>query len=101
MGHKVNPIGLRVGINRTWDSRWYAGRDYADLLEEDVKIRKFLNGKLGQAGVSDHRGDMLSAAVQRAWDAGIFVVVSAGTALTVLCDGALHRHATTNRNLEV
>jgi small subunit ribosomal protein S3 len=52
MGHKVNPIGLRVGINRTWDSRWYAGRDYADLLEEDVKIRKFLNGKLGQAGVS-------------------------------------------------
>ncbi len=52
MGHKVNPIGLRVGINRTWDSRWYAGRDYADLLEEDVKIRKFLNDKLGQAGVS-------------------------------------------------
>ena len=52
MGHKVNPIGLRVGINRTWDSRWYADRDYADLLEEDVKIRKYLNGKLNQAGVS-------------------------------------------------
>ena len=36
MGHKVNPIGLRLGINRTWDSRWYAGHDYAKLLHEDV-----------------------------------------------------------------
>ena len=41
MGQKVNPIGLRLGINRTWDSRWYAGdRDYARLLHEDIKIRK-------------------------------------------------------------
>ena len=52
MGHKVNPIGLRVGINRTWDSRWYADRGYADLLEEDLKIREYLNGRLKQAGVS-------------------------------------------------
>ena len=52
MGHKVNPIGLRVGINRTWDSRWYADRDYADLLEEDLKIREYLTGRLKQAGVS-------------------------------------------------
>ena len=52
MGHKVNPIGLRVGINRTWDSRWYADRDYADLLEEDVKIRSFVGKRLKQAGVS-------------------------------------------------
>mgnify|MGYP005719007977 FL=1 len=52
MGHKVNPIGLRVGVNRTWDSRWYADRDYADLLEEDVAIRKFLGKRLTQAGVS-------------------------------------------------
>lgn len=52
MGHKVNPIGLRVGINRTWDSRWYADRDYADLLEEDLKIREYLTGRLRQAGVS-------------------------------------------------
>ncbi len=42
MGQKVNPIGLRLGINRTWDSRWYAGHDYADLLHEDLRIRAFL-----------------------------------------------------------
>ena len=35
MGHKVNPIGLRLGVNRTWDSRWFAGTDYAKLLHED------------------------------------------------------------------
>ncbi len=53
MGHKVNPIGLRVGINRTWDSRWYAdGDDYADLLLEDLSIRKHLKKRLNQAGVS-------------------------------------------------
>ena len=38
MGQKVNPIGLRLGINRTWDSRWYADNDYADLLLQDVKL---------------------------------------------------------------
>ena len=43
MGQKVNPIGLRLGINRTWDSRWYAGRnEYAKLLHEDLKIRAYL-----------------------------------------------------------
>ena len=52
MGHKVNPIGLRLGINRTWDSRWYADRDYADLLEEDLKIRSYLTTRLKQAGVA-------------------------------------------------
>ena len=52
MGHKVNPIGLRLGINRTCDSRWFASRDYADLLHEDLRIRKFLFDKLKQAGVS-------------------------------------------------
>jgi len=53
MGQKVNPIGLRVGINRTWDSRWYAGkREYGDLLHEDLKIRKYLEKRLAQAGVS-------------------------------------------------
>jgi small subunit ribosomal protein S3 len=53
MGHKVNPIGLRVGINRTWDSRWYAeGSDYANLLLEDLGIRKYLKQRLSQAGVS-------------------------------------------------
>jgi small subunit ribosomal protein S3 len=52
MGHKVNPIGLRVGVNRTWDSRWYADRNYGKLLLEDLKIRSFLEKRLAQAGVS-------------------------------------------------
>jgi small subunit ribosomal protein S3 len=53
MGQKVNPIGLRLGVNRTWDSRWYANeKDYAGLLHEDLKIREFLKKKLAQAGIS-------------------------------------------------
>ncbi|MBT5267014.1 MAG: 30S ribosomal protein S3 [Rhodospirillaceae bacterium] len=52
MGQKVNPIGLRLGINRTWDSRWYAGRGYSKLLHEDLKLRKYLEDRLSQAGVS-------------------------------------------------
>ena len=52
MGQKVNPIGLRLGINRTWDSRWYADGQYGDLLHEDIKLRKYLFDRLSQAGVS-------------------------------------------------
>jgi small subunit ribosomal protein S3 len=52
MGQKVNPISLRLGINRTWDSRWFADGDYATLLHEDLRIRKFLHKKLSQAGIS-------------------------------------------------
>ena len=52
MGQKVNPIGLRLGINRTWDSRWYADSNYADLLHEDIRLRKNLKKRLAQAGVS-------------------------------------------------
>lgn len=52
MGQKVNPIGLRLGIVRTWDSRWYADSNYAVLLHEDLKIREFLHRRLAQAGVS-------------------------------------------------
>ena len=52
MGQKVNPIGLRLGIIRTWDSRWYADNKYADMLHEDLRIRKFLIDRLSQAGVS-------------------------------------------------
>jgi len=52
MGQKVNPIGLRLGINRTWDSRWFASRDYGDLLHEDLRIRQFLHDRLNQAGVA-------------------------------------------------
>jgi small subunit ribosomal protein S3 len=52
MGQKVNPIGLRVGINRTWDSRWFADKDYGSLLHEDLRLRKYLHDRLQQAGVS-------------------------------------------------
>lgn len=52
MGQKVNPIGLRLGINRTWESRWYADKNYADLLAQDLKLRKFLKDKLKQAAIS-------------------------------------------------
>jgi small subunit ribosomal protein S3 len=53
MGQKVNPIGLRLGINRTWDSRWFARRgEYAKLLHEDMQMRKILKERLNQAGVS-------------------------------------------------
>ena len=52
MGQKVNPIGLRVGINRTWDSRWYAGDDYADKLAEDLKLRDYVQTQLKAAGIS-------------------------------------------------
>src|ERR671910_1755181 len=52
MGHKVNPVGLRLGINRTWDSRWYSDGQYRNLLLEDIKIREFLHKRLKQAGIS-------------------------------------------------
>jgi len=53
MGQKVNPVGLRLGINRTWDSRWFAeGQNYKRLLFQDVKLREFLRKRLLQAGVS-------------------------------------------------
>lgn len=51
MGQKVNPKGLRMGIIRTWEGRWYADRNYEELLHEDLKIRKFILKKLHQAGV--------------------------------------------------
>ena len=52
MGQKINPVGLRVGIIRDWESRWYAEKDYADLLHEDIKIREYLNKRLETAAVS-------------------------------------------------
>ncbi|WP_071441976.1 30S ribosomal protein S3 [Traorella massiliensis] len=52
MGQKVSPIGMRVGVIRDWESRWYANKDYADLLLEDIKIRDFLFAELKAAAVS-------------------------------------------------
>ena len=52
MGQKVNPNGIRIGIVKTWDAKWYADKDFADNLHEDIKIRKYLKEQLGAAGVS-------------------------------------------------
>jgi len=52
LGQKVNPIGLRLGIVKTWESRWYAGKQYADYILEDYNIRKFLKKRLYHAGIS-------------------------------------------------
>ncbi|WP_147804590.1 30S ribosomal protein S3 [Alkalicoccus halolimnae] len=52
MGQKINPNGLRVGVIRDWESKWYADKDYADLLHEDIKIRDYLEKRLTEASVS-------------------------------------------------
>jgi small subunit ribosomal protein S3 len=52
MGQKVNPVGLRVGIIRDWESKWYAEKDYADLLHEDIKIREYIAARLKDSAVS-------------------------------------------------
>jgi small subunit ribosomal protein S3 len=52
MGQKVNPIGFRIGINRTWDSRWFSDKDYKNKLHEDLKIRTYLTTRLKEAGLS-------------------------------------------------
>ncbi|NQW10099.1 MAG: 30S ribosomal protein S3 [Alphaproteobacteria bacterium] len=52
MGNKVNAIGLRLGINRTWDSRWFASKNFAELLHQDIELRRYLQKRLKQAGIS-------------------------------------------------
>ncbi|PLT35331.1 MULTISPECIES: 30S ribosomal protein S3 [Bacillaceae] len=52
MGQKVNPVGLRIGIIRDWESKWYAGKDYAELLHEDLKVREYITKRLSDASVS-------------------------------------------------
>jgi small subunit ribosomal protein S3 len=52
MGQKTNPVGLRLGINRTWDSRWFSGKEYADWLDEDIRIRRYIKKRLFKAGVA-------------------------------------------------
>lgn len=52
MGQKVNPVGLRIGVIRDWESKWYAGKDYADLLHEDLKVREYITKRLNDASVS-------------------------------------------------
>lgn len=52
MGQKVNPIGLRLGIVKTWESRWYAGKNYSEYILEDYKIRQFIKKRLYHAGIA-------------------------------------------------
>ena len=52
MGQKVNPVGLRLGIVKTWDSRWFADKKYAEYIREDFHLRKFVKEKLRHAGIS-------------------------------------------------
>ncbi|AOF49737.1 MAG: 30S ribosomal protein S3 [Tetragenococcus halophilus] len=52
MGQKINPIGMRIGIIRDWEAKWYAEKEYADLLHEDLRIREFIGEKLAEAAVS-------------------------------------------------
>ncbi len=52
MGQKVNPIGFRLGVNKDWESSWYAGKDYAEVLNKDIKIREYLENKLKDAAVA-------------------------------------------------
>lgn len=52
MGQKVHPVGFRLGVNRTWDSRWFGKKDYANLLHQDLKIREYVMREMAQAGVA-------------------------------------------------
>jgi small subunit ribosomal protein S3 len=52
VGQKVNPVGMRLGITRTWDSQWFAKKTFSSLLHEDMKLRKFIKEKLGHASIS-------------------------------------------------
>jgi len=52
VGQKTNPVGLRLGIVRTWDSKWFAAKNYSEILEEDLIIKKYIKKRLSQAGIS-------------------------------------------------
>ena len=90
MGHKSNPIGLRLQINRTWDSRWYAeGRDYAKLLKEDIEIRKpEVDAKLVAQGIADQL--IRRVAFRRAMKRAIQSAMRLGAeGIKIVCGGRL------------
>ncbi len=70
MGQKANPIGLRLGIVKTWDSRWFAKRGYAELLKEDLLIKRYLKKRLFQSGISkitiERKGDKVTIGIRTA-----------------------------------
>jgi len=70
MGQKTNPIGLRLGIVKTWDSRWFAKRGYAETLKEDLLIKRYLKKRLFQAGISritiERKGEKITIGIKTA-----------------------------------
>jgi small subunit ribosomal protein S3 len=70
VGHKVNPYGFRLGIIYPWKSKWYAGRDFAEDLHQDILIRKYINGRLTRAGISgidiERKGDQVQVFIRTA-----------------------------------
>ena len=81
MGQKVNPHGIRVGVIKDWSSRWYAGKDFADFLVEDYKIREFLKKKLYDAGVG-------SIDIERTSDRVIIIVSTSQPGIVIGKGGA-------------
>ena len=81
MGQKVNPHGIRVGVIKDWSSKWYAGKDFADFLVEDYKIREFLKKKLYDAGVG-------SIDIERTSDRVIVIVSTSQPGIVIGKGGA-------------
>ena len=73
MGQKVNPHGIRVGVIKDWDSKWYADAEFSDYLVEDYNIRKFLKKKLYSAGISKIEIEKIKAEVQKLTDKKLVV----------------------------
>lgn len=102
MGQKVNPIGLRVGINRTWDSRWFSDRHYSDRLVADLKLRDYVKDKLKLAGIS-------KVIIERAAQNTTVTVYTARPGVVIGKKGAdieklrkdLSRHAASNVSLNI
>lgn len=80
MGQKVSPVGLRIGVNKDWESNWYSDKDYATYLHEDIKIRKLLNSKLKEAVIS-------KIEIQKTKDNVIVNVVAARPGVIIGQDG--------------
>ena len=70
MGHKVNPYGFRLGVIYPWKSKWFAGRDFAEQLHQDVLVRKYITGRLTRAGISgidiERKGDQVQVFIRTA-----------------------------------
>ena len=80
MGQKVSPVGLRIGVNKDWESKWYSEKDFATYLHEDIKIRKLLNSELKDAVIS-------KIEIQKTKDSVTVIVVAARPGVIIGQDG--------------